>query len=380
MDYEQGLDQLKSALREGDQEAFLTFTTFEARLRANLADEHLYGYDAALRHERSRIIDELNRLAIQCLGVDFVGLCLPPQPSVPQRPPIPGDQPWRGGAEINVLGKVYLLHDPVNETQAPDRSYVRRRAKAWQPDTNRKVWLKQVRVGRTNPSAKKAWDMLKREGQLLTCLENRSDAHFPRLLDLEANEGSVTLVYTIVSERTLAQVFGPLDKPLDAARALRLLRSMRSLCDMLGVLHREKLSHRHLSPEDIVLLQGQRDWAALQDLGLATQPPVPDEGPSLYRAPEQVRLDRLTLPGPRTDIYQLGAVLYHFLAGRPPTAFLAGVEPPSTWNRSLPPELDDAILKALAEDPGDRWPGIGDFDNALHRAANQLQNLLRGEG
>jgi hypothetical protein len=37
-------------------------------------------------------------------------------------------------------------------------------------------------------------------------------------------------------------------------------------------------------------------------------------------------------------------------------------------------------LKALAEDPGDRWPGIGDFDKALHRAANQLQNLLRGEG
>lgn len=378
MDYELGLKTLKERVKDARWRS--EFLLLEARLRENLAQMRRYGDTETRRADRAQIVDALNDLACEHLSVSFNDLCQLPEPPAPQRPPIPADQPWRGGAEITVLGKVYLLHDPVDETQSLDRSYIRRRAKAWQPDTNRKVWLKQVHAVRATPSAKKAWDMLKHEGHLLTRLENSPDAHFPRLLDLDANETSVTLAYTVISERTLAQVFGPLDRPLDMGRALRLLRSVRSLCDMLGVLHREKLSHRHLTPGDIVLLEGRRDRAGLQDLGLATQPPVPDEGPSLYRAPEQARLDRLTLPGPRTDIYQVGAVLYHFLAGRPPTAFLAGVEPPSTWNRSLPPELDDAILKALAEDPGDRWPGIGDFDKALHRAANQLQNLLRGEG
>jgi len=377
MNYERGLEQLKNALSADDAEARVTFATLEARLRENLDDERTYGSNETIRSERNRIVQELNRLALRHLGVSFNDLCLPAELPAPRRPPAPADKPWRGGTEITVRGTVYLLHNPVDEIQSPDRSFVRRRAKAWQPETDRLVWVKQVLVRRTTPAATQARDALSHEGRLLARLEHQPD--FPRLFELDTSDEAVTIVYAFTPGPTLAQAFGPLGRPLDAGRAYRLLRSVHSLCTMLGVLHREGLSHRHLTPEDIVLLKGRRDHAVLRDLGLAAQPRTPDEGPTLYRAPEQTRMDAsLTLPGSHTDVYQLGAVLYHFLSGRPPTSFLAKIEPPSTWNRSLPPELDDALLRALAEDPGDRWPTIRGLRDALDRAAARLRGQLRG--
>lgn len=377
MDYERGLEALRGRAR--DAQWLNDFLTLEARLRENLSQARRYGDTETRRAERAQIVDGLNALALQHLSVSFNDLCWPAEPSHPRRAPVPDDKPWRGGTEITVLGKTYLLHDPVEEIESPDRSFVRRRAKAWQPETDRLVWLKQVRVRHTAPAAIRARDALGYEGRLLAHLEHHFD--FPRLLDVETSDEAVTIVYGFTPGPTLAQAFGPLGKPLDASRAYRLLRSVRPLCGMLGVLHhhKEKLSHRHLTPEDIVLLEGRRDHAVLRDLGLAARPRTSDEGPDLYRAPEQTRRDAFSLPGPHTDVYQLGAVLYHLLTGRSPTSlFLAEIEPPSTWNRSLPPELDDVLLRALAEAPGDRWPTIGGLCTALDRAADQLKALLRG--
>jgi serine/threonine protein kinase len=375
MNYERGLEQLKSALSTSNTEIQMVFATLEARLQSVLSDERLHGPTETTRSERSRIMHELNRLALQHLGESFTDLCLPLKPPPPRRAPAPADKPWRGGAEITVRDRVYVLRDPVDETWAPDRSFVRRRAKAWQPEADRRVWLKQVRVLRATTAATQARDALRHEGRLLARLEHHSD--FPRSFDPETSEEAVTIVYAFTPGPTLARAFGPLDKPLDTARAYSLLRSMRPLCGMLAVLHREGLSHRHLTPEDIVLLEGRRDHAVLRDLGLAAQPRTSDVGPALYLAPEQAQAT-LTVPGPHTDVYQLGAVLYRLLTGRPPTSFLAEIEPPSSWNRSLPSELDDALLRALAEDPADRWPNIRDLRDALAQAANRLKGLLRG--
>jgi hypothetical protein len=374
--FERGLQVMKDALRGGDSEAFLEFSTLESRLLANIRDERLYGSTETVRSERARIVQELNRLALSQLQSNFNDLCLPAEPLAPRRPPAPADQSWRGGAEITVRGQVYVLHDPVDEAWAPDRSFVRRRAKAWQPQADRLTWLKQVRVQRATPAAVQARDALDYEGRLLARFERQPD--FPHLLELEKNDEVVTIVYAFTPGPTLAQAFGPLGKPLEAGRVYRLLRSVRPLCAMLAALHREGVFHRHLTPEDVVLLEGRRDHAALQDLGLASQPRTPDEGPAFYRAPEQARMNALILPGSHTDVYQLGAVLYHFLAGRAPASLLAGIESPSAWNPSLPAELDAALLRALAATPGDRWPSADAFCAALTQAADRLRSRLRG--
>jgi serine/threonine protein kinase len=372
MDYERGLDTLKQQARDAPWQG--EFLTMESRLRENLSHMRRYGDTETRRAERAQIVDALNGLTLQQLGMPFIDLCLPSEPSVTPLSPIRPDRHWDGGAEMTVGHNLYLLHDPVEEILSPDRSFVRRRAKGWQQDADQMVWLKQVLVNRATPFAIQARDALRHEARILGQLQHQRD--FPRLVDVESADQVVTLVHSLAPGPTLSQAFAQLGTALDAERVYGLLRSMRSLCAMLDVLHRGKMSHRHLTPDAIVLLKGHHDHAVLQDLGLAAQPRVPDEGPPIYRAPEQHQA-MLALPGPRTDIYQLGAVLYHLLTGRAPSLFWTDIELPSAWNSSLPSALDHTLLRALAKNPDDRWPTVRDMRDALDQAADELASIRR---
>jgi CheY-like chemotaxis protein len=74
LDYERGLDALKAQLEQTNR--YVEFTTLEARLRENLRGEHLYGTDETSRSERARIINSLNQLALEVLGLSFNDLAL----------------------------------------------------------------------------------------------------------------------------------------------------------------------------------------------------------------------------------------------------------------------------------------------------------------
>jgi serine/threonine-protein kinase len=93
-----------------------------------------------------------------------------------------------------------------------------------------------------------------------------------------------------------------------------------------------------------------------------------------YISPEQARgtgeLDA------RSDIYSVGAVLYHLLAGRPPfTAasefelMLAHVKetacPPGAIHAGIPAALDAVVLQAMAKDPGRRYADCAALVSAL---------------
>jgi hypothetical protein len=74
MDYERGLDALEAQLEQTSR--YLEFETLEARLRENMRDERLYGTDQTIRSDRARIINSLNRLALEVLGSSFNDLAL----------------------------------------------------------------------------------------------------------------------------------------------------------------------------------------------------------------------------------------------------------------------------------------------------------------
>jgi serine/threonine protein kinase len=96
-----------------------------------------------------------------------------------------------------------------------------------------------------------------------------------------------------------------------------------------------------------------------------------------YMAPEQIRGEEVDR---RTDVYALGAVLYEMLTGRVPfqgssdyAVLKAHVEehpaPPSAATPGLPPWLDQAILKALAKAPAERFQTV-----------EELRLCLQGQG
>jgi len=169
--------------------------------------------------------------------------------------------------------------------------------------------------------------------------------------------------------------------PLDDALAIA-----RDVAAALACAHGQGIVHRDIKPENILLSGGQ---AVVADFGLARAVFASDNerltstglvlGTPAYMSPEQAAGDPAV--GPAADIYALGAVLYEMLAGSPPfpgpssAAMLARRltgPPPSV--RSLRPvvpvAVDQAIARALASAPADRFASAEAFARALEASGS----------
>jgi serine/threonine-protein kinase len=168
----------------------------------------------------------------------------------------------------------------------------------------------------------------------------------------------------------------------------KLLRRFIDVCNAVAYAHSRGVLHRDLKPGNIMLGPfGETlvvDWGLAKVVGRSDPDPgageatlrppsgsgltptVPGEacGTPAYMSPEQAagRLDDL---GPASDVYSLGAVLYHLLTGRAPFEGDAGVvpraaergafPPPRALDRSIDPALEAVGLKAMAPEPADRY-------------------------
>lgn len=170
----------------------------------------------------------------------------------------------------------------------------------------------------------------------------------------------------------------------------------------LGYVFREGLIHRDVKPANILAItneQGQVTDVKISDFGSvlnltaeATQ--IHQVGSLAYMSPEQLDGEVLDC---RADIYSLGAVLYHLIAGRPP--FEAGSqavlmnqiynqEPAALrgLRAGVNQAVDEVIHKALAKRPQDRYPNWDAFAQALSDLIasrkvprGQLQGVLDSE-
>jgi serine/threonine-protein kinase len=155
------------------------------------------------------------------------------------------------------------------------------------------------------------------------------------------------------------------------------LRITHEIADALSYAHDHGVVHRDIKPENILLSEGH---AVLADFGIARAVDVAGGqtftatgqfvGTPQYMSPEQASGDQ-DLDG-RSDLYSLGCVLYEMLAGEPPftgrtaqrvlTRHLSEHPPPLPVEcQSVPTGVVEAIEKALAKAPADRFPTASDF-------------------
>lgn len=149
----------------------------------------------------------------------------------------------------------------------------------------------------------------------------------------------------------------------------------------LGYVYRQGLIHRDVKPANIMAITnaaGVVTDVKITDFGsalnlAAESTQIHQVGSLAYMSPEQ--LDGQVLDS-RADIYALGAVLYHLIAGRPPfDAPSQAVMMNQIYNQAPAPlaglrsgvneAVDEVVLKALAKDPKDRYPNWGAFAQAL---------------
>jgi outer membrane protein assembly factor BamB len=144
--------------------------------------------------------------------------------------------------------------------------------------------------------------------------------------------------------------------------------------------HRRGIAHLDLKPENILFRSVNNKWDVpkIADWGLSKhllEHSHSREGLSPhYAAPEQFD-EQVGPTDERTDIYQLGAVLYGLFTGQPPfkgstasvmqNILTSKPKPPTRLNESLPSELDDIILKAMKKERADRYESIIYFRDAL---------------
>jgi serine/threonine-protein kinase len=166
-------------------------------------------------------------------------------------------------------------------------------------------------------------------------------------------------------------------------------RILHELASGLAAAHTQGVIHRDIKPEN-VLLDAETGRALLVDFGVAQALAAGEDrmtavgmvmGSPRYMSPEQAS-GETALDG-RSDLYTLGLVGYEMLTGRPPFTG-PGVQtvlaqhitspPPPLLGRApdAPPALVAVIERALAKDPGARWPDARAMARALAAASGEL--------
>src|SRR6266487_4296358 len=225
-------------------------------------------------------------------------------------------------------------------------------------------------------------ERFRREAQLAARLRH---PNIVSIYDIRERAGLQWYTMELVPGSNLAQL-------VHGRGPLTIEQSSRLLDEALSALehaHAHGLVHRDLKPENTLIEPDGR--LRITDFGLALAlrgdarfgGATSRSGTPQFAAPEQLLGEKVDQ---RADLYSLAATAYFALLGRPPfegptpEAILARQtteDPPSLHDarKDVPRELEDVLRKALAGEPGARYPTATAFRDALRRSRGLLFRL-----
>lgn len=198
-------------------------------------------------------------------------------------------------------------------------------------------------------------------------LKELKHPYLPSIADIIESDDTIIIVMDYVEGRPLSDILTEevtIEEDKVADYAIQ-------LCDVLDYLHSQKppIIYRDLKPANIMLRPDGK--ITLIDFGTARKynyDSVSDTtclGTIGYAAPEQFAGETLRQTDARTDIYNLGATMYHLLTGVNPSEPPYELYPIRRWDESLSNGLEKIILRATRKDPDKRFNDCKEMSYAL---------------
>ena len=206
-----------------------------------------------------------------------------------------------------------------------------------------------------------------------TILHRLSHDHLPRYYQMFEEKGNGYLVMELVPGQSLFDILQKRKKPLVEGQ----VKSYAvQICNALTYLHSQDppLIHRDIKPDNIRLTPD--GLIKLVDFGLLKQGTDATQNSRKALSPNYAPLEQWggtnTYTSPQSDIYSLGATLYHLLTTQPPlvvtdrvAASVDPLIPPHHLNPRVSENVSNALMQALAISPQNRFTNAIAFERAL---------------
>lgn len=215
-------------------------------------------------------------------------------------------------------------------------------------------------------------ERLQREARIMSSLNHSGIVAVHRLVPMGDESAAIIMEYVDGGNlRDLIRKHGA-SFPIDEA-----LRIAREIASALHAAHQHGIVHRDLKPENILITSDGR--IKVTDFGLAA--PVDPlatrltmtgtaTGTADYMAPERHHSDETE---PRGDIYSLGIILYEMLTGNLPRG---NFDSPRAIRKIVSKSISDAVMRALKNNPAQRFESMADFASALEKRSSTRTKLF----
>lgn len=210
-------------------------------------------------------------------------------------------------------------------------------------------------------------------------LKKLNHPNLPSIVDVIDEEDTFLIVMDYIEGNTLSKI---LDE-YGAQSQEDVIKWAKTLCDVLGYLHtrRPPIIYRDLKPSNIMLRPDGS--VVLIDFGTAREYKAQNLADTTclgtigYAAPEQFGGQGQT--DARTDIYNLGATLYHLVTGHNPSEPPYEMKPIRQINPNLSSGLEKIILKCVQANPDDRYQSAQELMFDLENYEKIDDAYIRGE-